>query len=441
MVTLNRICIYIGVIFFASLIANCDSEDTKADIDLSKTDSRSGAAVQTANIASAAVFSEWPQWRGPNRDGISLETGWRKDWLENPPNVIWRKPIGEGFSGISIVNGKIYTMFAEGNDEFAVCLDADTGREIWRKKTGENFSDWQGGDGPRSTPLIDGNIAYFLSGYGKLLARDTETGNEIWSSDLQKEFGAKPPQWGFSCSPLIDGNALYIEGGGNPGSALIAYQKTTGDVLWASQTDKTGYSSPISVTVNGIHQIIFFTGTKIISVSPSQGTLFWSKEWRTSYDINAATPVFISPNKLFISSGYDVGSALYEMTVTNGEVSADQIWKSRRMKNRMNTSVFFEGYIYGFDTKFLRCIDAQNGEEKWAARGFGEGTLVLSDGHIIALNEKGTLVLAEANPDQFTQIVSIKLMNGKCWTVPTLSGGKLFVRNESEIVSLDISGK
>ncbi len=432
----------LGATFFTLAIFKCDAPESEADIDLSNESGQQQISTLTRAASvnrNKPTAAEWPQWRGPNRDGISLEKGWRKKWLDNPPKVLWRKPFGEGFSGISIANEKAYTMFSEGSDEYAVCLDAVSGNELWRVKTGKVFSDWQGGDGPRSTPLIDSDLAYFLSGHGKLFALNAETGAEIWASDFQKEFGASPPEWGFSGSPLIEGDALFIETGGNPGSALVAFDKNNGNVLWTSQTDKAGYSSPISAIVGDIHQIIFFTGTQIFSVSPSNGTLFWMENWKTPYDVNAATPIFISPDKLFISSGYDVGSALFQMNRVNDEISVDEVWRSRELKNRMSTPIYYQEHIYGFDTKFLRCVDARNGETVWSGRGFGEGTLILSDGHLITLSEKGKLALIEASPESFNQIASVKLLKGKCWTVPTLANGKIFARNESEIVCLDVS--
>ena len=400
--------------------------------------------------------AEWPQWRGLNRDGISDEVGILKEWPSSGPKVLWRVPLGEGFSGISVSQGRVYTMFSEGNDEFVVCLDASDGKEIWRFQSDKNYPEGQGGNGPRSTPTIDGALLFTISAHGKLYALDAGSGEKVWSYDLQRKFDAEMPRWGFSTSPLVEGESLLVEVGGRAGQSIVAFDKKSGDVIWDSHTDKLGYSSPIAVTVKGIRQIIFFTGTKLVSVSPEDGKLYWKYSWKTNYDANAATPVFIPPDKVFISSGYGKGAAVVQIRIfvdpadkapaavqikeNRGTIRIDEIWKSRKMKNHFASSVLYGNYLYGFDNSILKCIEANTGEEQWKTRGFGKGTLMLADGHLIILSDKGKLALAEATPVGFQEKASVKVLSGLCWTMPTLSGGKLYLRNEKEMVCLDMAG-
>ena len=404
-----------------------------------------------------AIATEWPQWRGPNRDGVSGEVGLLKEWSPNGPKVLWKVPLGEGFSGISVSQGRVYTMFSEGNDEFVVCLNATDGGEIWRFRSDKNYHEGQGGNGPRATPTIDGDLLFTISAYGKLYALNAANGQEVWSHDLQRKFGSDMPRWGFSTSPLVDGESLLVEVGGKGEKSIVAFNKKTGDVIWSSHKDKLGYSSPIAITVQGIRQLIFLTGTKVVSVSPTDGTIYWQRPWKTGYDVNAATPVFIPPDKVFISSGYDKGATVLQMRVfvspeddraatdqireNQGTVRIEEIWKNRKMKNQFASSVLHENYLYGFDNSILKCIEANTGEEQWKSRGFGKGTVILADGHLIILSDRGKLGLVEATPTGYIEKANAKVLGGLCWTVPTLANGKLYVRNEQEMVCLDMTEK
>ena len=405
----------------------------------------------------AATATEWPQWRGPNRDGISSEVGILKEWHPDGPKVLWKIPLGEGFSGISVSQGRVYTMFSRGNDEFVVCLDATNGEEIWRFRSDDNYYEGQGGNGPRATPTIDGDYLYTISAHGKLYALNAANGQAVWSHDLQRKFGSKMPRWGFSTSPLVDGELLLVEVGGKGGKSIVAFNKNSGDVIWSSHKDKLGYSSPIAITVQGVRQIIFFTGTKLVSVSPADGTIYWQYTWKTGYDVNAATPIFIPPDKVFISSGYDKGAAVLQMRVfvspnedrmpmeqiskNQGTIRVEEIWKNRKMKNQFSSSVLYGNHLYGFDNSILKCIDANTGREEWRSRGFGKGTVIFADGHLILLSDRGKLGLVETTPAGYVEKASAKVLNGLCWTVPTLANGKLYVRNEEEMVCLDMIGK
>lgn len=402
------------------------------------------ALVSTWSITTPAepdesMNAEWHQWRGPNRDGISHEIGIVKNWAEDGPKELWRISLGEGFSGISISNGRTYTMYAKGDDEIVVCLDAKTGKEIWRYLDDYLFENSQGGNGPRSTPTVDGDKVYVLSAYGRLVALDANTGKQLWDYDFTKAFGSKMPQHGFATSPIVEGNLLLVEAGGADGKAIIAFDKENGNIVWSTLSDPPAYSSPITVTINNTRQTVFFTADGLVSVSAQDGQVYWRYTWHTRFDVNASTPVFIAPDKIFISSGYDTGAAVVQIKDTDGKLTVEEVWKNREMKNHFSSSILHDGYLYGFDNAIFKCIDANTGEEQWKARRFGKGSLIYAGGHLIVLGDSGVLALVEATHTEFKEKTQAQVLSGRCWTPPTLSGGKLYLRNHEELACLDLT--
>lgn len=390
---------------------------------------------------------DWPQWRGPNRDGISFEKGISKNWQENGPEILWRISVGDGYSGISVANGKLFTMWDEGNSQFLFCLDALSGKELWRYRIGDNFMEGYG-NGPRSTPVVDKTIVYAVSAQGLLHAVNVTNGRVLWTHDLRAEYGSRLPDHGYSSSPLVDDEKLFVEAGGKEDFAFVAFNKHTGDLIWHSQTDPPAYSSPIAVTINETRQIVFLSAKGLFSVSPDDGSLYWHYSWEprcpaTGIPTNTMTPIFIAPNKIFISSGYGtvIGAAVVRLQEVKKQFVAENLWESSKMKNLINSSVCFENHIYGFDMGIFKCFDALTGEEKWKARGFQRGSLIAADGHLIVLGERGKLALVEATPERFREVANVKFLSGKCWTSPTLANGKLYLRNQKEMVCLDIKVK
>ena len=382
--------------------------------------------------------SGWPQWLGPDRNGISPETGLFGDKPSFEES--WRVQGGKGFSGLSVVGNRIYTMYTHSGDEYAVCLDARNGEVLWSTRTDRMLPERQGGDGPRATPTVADGMVYVFSAYGKLYALDSQTGSQQWSHDLVSEFDIKRPHWGFCASPLVEGDLVLIEAGGKRGYSLMAFDKTSGKVAWATGSDKTGYSSPIATTIGQTRQAVFFTGYGLISVAPQHGRVLWKHPWTTSHEINVATPVFIPPNRFFISSDYGTGGSVVEVSATDRGYSAKEIWRNKEMKNHFATSIHYQGHLYGFDSSILKCLDAETGSEKWKTRGYGKGTLIVADGHLVILGERGNLGIAEATPEGFAEKSSYPAFNSRCWTAPSLANGRLYLRDESEIVCLNVQG-
>lgn len=396
-----------------------------------------GTVGQAADVPNAG--KDWPQFRGPNRDGVSKETGILSSWPEGGPKVLWRTELGQGYSGISVARGRLFTMFGVGSDEFVGCFDAATGEQLWRVRADKTWKD-RFGDGPRSTPTVDGDVVYALSARGTLLALGVKDGATLWTRDLREDFDAHPPQWGVSTSPHVEGRLLLVNVGGGKGSSVVAFHKKSGEEVWRSQDRKAGYSTPVAVTIGGVRQVLFFTGTALLSLLPEDGSLHWEQAWKTSYDVNASTPIFIPPDKIFISTGYDVGAALLRVKTEGERATVETVWKDRVMRNKFSSSVYVDGHLYGFDESTLKCIDAETGEMKWRARGYGHGSLTYADGHLVVLGDLGALALVEATPEEYREKGRFKVFKDKTWTVPTLAGGKLYLRDQKELVSLDISG-
>jgi outer membrane protein assembly factor BamB len=397
-------------------------------------------ALLTAFLALpiAAPAADWPQYRGPRLDGTSSETGLARQWPADGPETLWRHDLGDGYSGMAVVDGRLYTMYGSGGDEMLVCLDAATGREIWRLRTDDNRADGQGG-GPRATPTVHGSTVYAVGAQGKLYAVEAVSGEKVWWTDLVQAFGAGVPTWGVAASPIVVGELLLLDVGGRSGYSIVAFDSTTGTVVWHAESDKAGYSTPLPVTVDGIRQALFFTATQLVSVSPADGRTFWRQPWETSYDVNAAMPVFLPPDRVFISSSYDRGALVLTMRRDGDGVAISEAWRSRDMKNHFNSSVYLDGHLYGFDDGTLKCLDAATGEERWAQRGFAKGSLLAADGHLLVLSERGVLALVEATPSAYVERARAQVLDGKTWTMPTLSDGVLYVRDQQEIKALKIA--
>jgi outer membrane protein assembly factor BamB len=391
-------------------------------------------ALGLAGFAVAAA--DWPQFRGPNRDGISPEPGLLASWPGGGPRVLWKIPLGEGFSQVVVAKNRLFAFYGQGSDEVAAALDAATGKQLWRVRVDSKYMSDQG-NGPRSTPTVDGNLVYVLSAAGKLAALNAANGRTAWSHDLPAEYGARIPGWGASTSPLVEGNLLLVNVGGAGNKSVIAFDKATGKPVWTSQGNGAGYSAPIGITVRGVRQLIVFAADSVLSLAPKDGKLLWQLPWKTDYDVNAAAPVFFPPDKLFISSGYGTGSALFQIKVAGNQVSAVEIWKSKGMKNQFSSSILHNGTLYGFDNGTLKALDAATGEERWKQRGLGHGSLIAAAGKLVVLSDTGTLALLEATPKEYKQLGAIRVLEGKCWTAPTLANGRLYLRNEQHLIALD----
>lgn len=415
------------------------SADTRTGAATNVVDDR--AADGTTAVApdrSARRVSDWPRYRGPRGDGISPETGLATEWPADGPPELWRVPLGEGFSGISWVDGRLYTMYGRDRIEWVGAFDAATGEEVWRFRSDSLYVDAQG-NGPRSTPTVHDGVVYALGAKGKLHALAADDGHLVWGHDLVEEFGARPPQWGVATVPLVEDELLLVNAGGRPDASIIAFDRRTGREVWRALDDPAGYAAPIAVTLDGVRQAIFFTAAGLASLDPEDGDLHWRVPWTTSFDVNAASPVFIAPDRIFVSSGYDVGAGVYRVDMSDGTGDVEEVWRNRILTNQFSSSVLWNGHLYGFDNSILVCADAATGERRWRARGFGHGSVFWADGHLVVLGERGRLALVRATPEGFVEVAATRILEERTWTVPTLVDGVLYVRTEREMLALQLS--
>jgi outer membrane protein assembly factor BamB len=386
-----------------------------------------------------AAPGDWPQWLGPDRNGVSLERGLAKTWPKAGPPVRWARDLGDGLSGMSIVGDRLYTMYSVKRTEFVACLDANTGKEIWRRFVGDTLEDHMGSDGPRSTPTVVDGAVYALASRGVMVALDATTGAVRWRHDLVREYGAVLPKWGFCQSLLVHGGKVYLDPGGTKTHSLMAFDAKTGAVAWHGGQYKAGYSSPVVGRLAGVEQVLFFTGKALVSTTPHTGRVLWELAWETSYDVSAATPLIFDQDRFFVSTGYGTGAALYRLEKRGAAFVPSRLWRKRTMKNKMATSVRLGAHIYGFDEDRLAAVALETGERIWSQPGFDRGSLIAADGKLFVLGEGCNLALVEATPGGYVERGRMKVLGELCWTVPALSRGRLFVRDIDRIVSLDVT--
>jgi outer membrane protein assembly factor BamB len=403
--------------------------------------------LKTATLSSSkepVVPGEWPQWRGPRRDGISSETGLRTDWAKAPPTVVWKRPLGGGYSSIAVIDNRLYTMDRQGNEERILCLDAKTGNELWVHRYTANYGNLSYGNGPRATPTISDGRVYTVGATGIFLCMEAAPSDgqphELWKHDLMKEFGAQMPGWGVACSPLVDGDLVWVQPGG-PSASVAAFDRRTGKVVHRALSEPSGYSSPVAATAAGVHQIVCCTGQAAVGLDPTNGKQLWYFPWPTPNGI-IATPI-VASDYVFVSSAYNTGCALVHLkSEGHGAIAAEPVYVKRNklMRNHHASSVLHEGYLYGFDDAILKCVDLRRGKEKWSSRDVGKGCLLFADGHLIVLSENGTLTLAEASPAGYREKGRMAgvLTGADCWALPALAGGQLYLRDHKQLVCLDL---
>ena len=399
------------------------------------------ATVLLLSVAPAALAQSdgnWPQWRGPNRDGISKETGLLKQWPAEGPPLAWKATgAGRGYSSFAISNGKLYTIGLRGEREFVVAFDVATGKEAWATPHGSAFRNDRG-DGPRGTPTVDGDRVYALGGNGDLSALDARTGKIVWSKNILTEFGGSNIVWGISESPLVLGNKVLVNAGG-PGASIVALNKANGSVIWKSQSDEAGYSSAIPVEVNGTTQVVFFTAERAVGLDAKDGRLLWEYGRPANNVANVATPISRG-NRVFISSDYGTGGGVIEIKADN---KAQEIWFTKDMRNHHSSSVLIGDYLYGFSSSILTAIRFDTGEIAWRDRSVGKGSLVYADGNLYCFSEKGVVGLVEATPTGYKEKGRFRIEPGslETWAHPVVAGGRLYLRDQDTIYAYDVRAK
>jgi outer membrane protein assembly factor BamB len=380
----------------------------------------------------------WTNFRGPHRDGVYDETPVLTAWPPEGLPVLWKQPIGGGYASFVVAGGKAFTIEQRRDQEVVAAYDVNTGHELWTNGWPALFSEIMGGDGPRATPTWDDGRVYALGATGELRCLKAETGARLWSRNILDDNQATNLQWGMAASPLVVDDKVIVLPGGGAGRSVVAYDKLTGKKVWASQNDRQGYASPKLVTIAGERQIVVVSAMRVMGLKVEDGRLLWEFPWYTSPEVNATEPVFLDDHRFFLSSGYDHGAVLVEVSHAGDTFSAKQLWITKRMKTRFNAAVYYQGYLYGLDEGILSCIDAANGELKWKGGRYGYGQVLLASGQLIVLTEDGDLALVKASPEKLEEVSRFSVLEGKTWNYPAMDGGRLLIRNTTQMAALRI---
>ncbi len=388
-----------------------------------------------AGLTLGASGADWPQWRGPQRTGISSEKGFTTTFPVDGPKVLWTANVGKGFSAVSVAGGKAYTLGNDGKEDTIYGLDAVTGRELWKHSYPHPLDAKYYQGGSSGTPTVDGNRVYVLSRRGHLHCLDAATGAVVWQKNVATELGAKIPEWGFASSVLIDGNRAVV----NVGTYGAALDKATGQVIWKTGTGEPGYATPVPFEQNGHKLYLVFAAKELVAVKADSGQVVWSQKWVTSYDVNAADPIVVSPSRVFIATGYNRGGALLDVSGAEPKV----IWENKNLRTQLNAAVLIADHLYAIDGDTgkgqLRCVELATGTAKWAFPETKHGALTAADGYLIVIGEKGELLVGEASPVEFKPVARAQIGGGTYWTAPVLANGRLYVRNgEGQVTCLDL---
>ena len=392
----------------------------------------------------ASIREDWSDWRGPRRDGISRETGLLLEWGKHPPQRRWQRPLGSGYSSMTIVDGRVFTMAVTAEGEFVFALDASNGKTLWKVRSGATVEDSYG-DGPRGTPVVDHGRVYALGAHGDLLCLQVTTGKEVWRRNILKDFGAPNIRWGISSTPLIVDDNLIVQVGAKTAS-IVSLNKTTGQLVWKTYDDVSGYSSPLLIRVPGpagpVPHVVVHCGRSLVGIAPSDGEVHWKFPWLTTNDMNIATPIFDPKRRLlFVSASRDTGRcSAYRLTVADEKIRAEEVYTNKQMRNHYNGCILVGDYLYGFDNAILKCLELETGKVMWEDRTVGKGSLLAVQDHLLVLGEKGEMAVVLATPEEYVEKGRFPVLRSRrAWTPPALAQGHLYVRDLQEITSIDLN--
>jgi outer membrane protein assembly factor BamB len=407
----------------------------------------------------ATEAADWPQWRGPNRDGICTETGLLKSWPEGGPKLVWELTgLGKGYSSLAIADGKLYTMgdvrLGSEKVQCVLAYDLSTRKRLWAAKVGPTHS-----DGPRCTPTIDGGLIYAIGTAGNIVCVDADTGKVRWQKNLQSDLGGKNPNWKYSESPLVDGDKLLCTPGGRR-AVMVALNKKTAEVVWKCSMpdigrkgkDEAGYSSIVLARAGDIRQYVQLTNKGMIGVAAKDGTFLWGYNKIANGTANISTPV-VHGQYVFCSTAYGSGSALLKLTNAGNSVNAEEVYflNARTFQNHHGGFVRIGDYIYGGHDHTRgkpTCIEMKTGKVMWQQDqpGGGSAAVLYADGHLYFRYQDNVVALIEANPRRYNLKSTFKLpkrrgMSGDGWPHPVIVDGSLYIRHADVLMVYDIRAK
>jgi outer membrane protein assembly factor BamB len=402
-----------------------------------------GAERAAPQAPPAASAFDWPQWQGPDRTGVSKETGLLQEWPAAGPPLAWSiSGLGAGYGSLAIKGDRIYVQALNGSGSAVSSLNRADGKVVWTTLIGRGLKDDRG-PGPRSTPTLDGDRLYVLTENGDLACLTASNGARLWQRNILADFGGRQISWLISESPLVDGNNVIVTPGGR-GAGIVALDKMSGKTVWASQqlSDEAGYASPIAGDVEGVRVIMTLTASAGVGVRASDGKLMWRHPAVANGTANVATPIFFD-NKVFYSSDYGTGAALLGLSAQAGEVKAQQIYFTREMQNHHGGVVLVNGYLYGFHNSVLTCLEFATGKMMWRDRSVGKGTVVYADGKLYIQSEDNVVGLAEASPAGYKEKGRFRTADQglPSWAHPVVSGGRLYIRDQGTLAAYNIKAR
>ena len=407
---------------------------------------RAALTLVTATMMSTAVVAtpaaDWLQWRGPGRTGVSAETGLLRQWPPSGPPQLWTaQNLGQGYGSLAVANDRVFVQGLRNRQSVVSAVKLSDGHDLWSKSLGPGGQNDRG-DGPRSTPTVDGDRLYVLTENGDLACLTLE-GTPVWQRNILRDFGGRNIPWLISESPLVDGDRVIVSPGG-PKAGMVALDKMTGATVWTSRdlSDEAGYASAIVADVQGVRTIITYTAEAGVGVRMSDGKLMWRHTQAANNTANIATPVFFD-NKVFFSAAYGAGGTLLGLRADNGAVRAQEIYRTREMENHHGGVVLLDGYLYGYNNSILTCLEFASGKMMWRDRSVGKGALSAADGHLYIVGEDLAVGLVEATPAGYREHgrFQIKDLGAPAWAHPVVSNGQLFIRNQQTLTAYDVRAR
>ena len=400
-------------------------------------------ACAVVAVAAQAPSTDWPQWRGPERNGVSRETGLLREWPQSGPAVVWSaSQLGAGYGSVAVAGSRVFVQGMKNRQSVVTSLDRAAGKAAWSVALG-SAQENDRGSGPRSTPTVDSDRVYVLTESGDLVCLLAADGKVVWRRNILREFNGRNINWLVSESPLIDGDRIIVSPGGR-NAGMVALDKMTGTTVWVSKelSDEAGYASSVVADVQGVRTILTLTGNAGIGVRATDGKVMWRYGNVANNTANITTPIY-SNGKVFFTSAYGTGGALLGLRATGESVSAQEIYFTRNMQNHHGGVVLVDGYLYGFNNSILTCLEFETGKVMWRDRSVGKGSVAYADGRLYVLSEDNVVGLVEASPTGYRETgrFSIADQGWPSWAHPAISGGRLYLRNQNVLASYELRAK
>lgn len=401
---------------------------TKSDTAQSSKDAGAGAAIETA-IAKA----EWPGFRGADRMGHTKTPKLATDWKADPPKLLWKKPVGAGWSSFAVAGAYAFTQEQRGADEAVVCYDLATGNEVWTQQREARFDESMGGPGPRATPTLADGAVFTASATGVLQRLKAGTGEVVWQQDFKKLAGREPPMWGYASSPLVTNAFVIVFAGGAGDKGLMAFDAASGQPKWSVPCGPESYSSPQLSQVLGEDTLLMLTNDGVLLLDPATGKTRLTYEWKFE-GYRALQPTIIGGDVILLPTPMSEGTRAIRVSKKGDQIAAEELWTSKHMKPDFTELIAHKEHLYGIDGSMFSCIDLKSGTRVWKDGRYGKGQSLLleSSDQILIAAEDGRVALLEASPSGHKEITSFQALKGKTWNHPVVVGDRLLVRNGSE---------